>query len=179
VLGGVARTFLTSGEARQVTIRYVRPGGMFGNILPLAGDRAPLAIAAVTECHGLEFDAEALLDAARADAATALVVLDVLSRRLEDLYATLAANAFGTTRERIAGHLLELGHPEPESGRLLVDLTQQRLADSVGTVREVAARILSDFRDEGLVSTSHGRIEILDAVRLAAQVGRWQPNGHR
>ena len=51
-------------------------------------------------------------------------------------------------------------------------VTQQALADGVGTVREVVARILRDFREEGIVDTTPGHIRILDPARLAAIVGR-------
>jgi PAS domain S-box-containing protein len=53
-------------------------------------------------------------------------------------------------------------------------MTQQRLADCVGTVREVVARTLREFRAEGLVATAGGRLEVLDAARLArVAAGRW------
>jgi CRP/FNR family transcriptional regulator, cyclic AMP receptor protein len=174
VLEGIARAYLDSNDGRQVTIRYVRPGGTIGNVFPIAGDRAPLAIKAVTDCRILEFDPSEMLRIISSDAATGVVILTVLSQRLEDLYATLAASAFGTMRERIAGHLLEMAHTDQESGRIVVSVTQQRLADDVGTVREVVARTLREFRDDGLVETLTGTVVILDAPRLASLVGRWR-----
>ena len=76
-------------------------------------------------------------------------------------------------RERVAGHLLDLAHPTDEPQRLTVPVTQQQLADGVGTVREVVARVLRELRSEGIVTTSAGSIVILDPVTLASQVGRW------
>jgi PAS domain S-box-containing protein len=56
----------------------------------------------------------------------------------------------------------------------VITMTQQRLADCVGTVREVVARTLREFRAEGLVVTAGGRVEVLDAGRLArVAAGRW------
>jgi CRP/FNR family transcriptional regulator, cyclic AMP receptor protein len=174
VRGGLARAYLTAVDGRQLTVRYVRPGDVIGSVFSLAGDRAPLAISAVTDCEILELDPDQLLAAVDSDPRTARVVVQLFSRRLEDLYATLAAMAFGSVRERLAGHLLELAQPDDASGRLAVGITQQQLADSVGTVREVVARVLRELRDEGLVATADGRIVILDADRLAAGVGRWR-----
>lgn len=174
---GVARALLASGSGRQVTIRYVRPGEMIGNVVPIAGDRSPLVVAAVTACSGLEFDAADFFDIVRTDGEVAALVLAILSRRLEDTYATLAATAFGSLRERIAAHLLDLGQVDGATGRMSVSITQQQLADSVGTVREVAARVLRDLRAEGIVDTAAGRLEILDATGLASEVGRWRAPG--
>jgi hypothetical protein len=40
------------------------------------------------------------------------------------------------------------------------------LADHVGTVREVVARILRELREEDLISTSRDKITLLDPTRL-------------
>jgi CRP/FNR family transcriptional regulator len=64
-----------------------------------------------------------------------------------------------------------------DTGVLVAPITQQGLADCVGTVREVVARVLRDFRTEGLVSTAEGRIDILDPNGLAAVVGRSAASG--
>ncbi len=50
---------------------------------------------------------------------------------------------------------------------------------SHGTASVSEDRDLHAFRDEGLVATTAGSIEILDVGRVAAQVGRWQERSHR
>jgi CRP/FNR family transcriptional regulator len=171
---GIARAYLGSVDGRQLTVRYVREGDAIGSVFTLAGDRAPLGISAVTECRVIEFDAGEVRKLVETDLGVARLFLALFNRRLEDLYATLAAMAFGSTRERLVGHLLELAQTDEATGRLVVPVTQQQLADSIGTVREVVARALRDLREEALVTTSGGRIEILDPVTLASQVGRWR-----
>jgi CRP/FNR family transcriptional regulator len=49
-------------------------------------------------------------------------------------------------------------------------VSQQDLANSVGSVREVVARVLAELRSQGLVRTSPGRVEILDPVRMSRQL---------
>jgi PAS domain S-box-containing protein len=86
----------------------------------------------------------------------------------------LALTAFGTMRERVAHHLVALAEDEPGAVAPVITMTQQRLADCVGTVREVIARTLREFRAEGLVATVGGRVEVLDTARLArTAAGRW------
>jgi DNA-binding transcriptional regulator LsrR (DeoR family) len=59
-------------------------------------------------------------------------------------------------------------------------VSQQDLANSVGSVREVVARVLAELRSEGLVRTSPGRIDILDPVRLSGQLwSRTRDESHR
>lgn len=55
---------------------------------------------------------------------------------------------------------------------LVARVTQQELADAVGSVREVVARVLRDFRQAGAVTTSADAVVIVDAARLYAESGR-------
>jgi len=45
------------------------------------------------------------------------------------------------------------------------------LADAVGSVREVVARVLRELRVAGVIATAADRIVILDATRLYAESG--------
>ena len=73
-------------------------------------------------------------------------------------------------RQRVAAHLLDLAstqrHPHD---RLVARVSQQDLADAVGSVREVVARVLRDFRVAGIVATAADTVVILDAARLHAE----------
>jgi CRP/FNR family transcriptional regulator len=49
---------------------------------------------------------------------------------------------------------------------IVVPVTQQELADAVGTAREVVVRVLRELRRDGVVRTERGYIVILDPARL-------------
>lgn len=59
----------------------------------------------------------------------------------------------------------------------VVKMTQQMLANHLGTTREVVARLMQSFMAQELVSTGRGRVSILDEAKLAAMVSpddvRW------
>jgi CRP/FNR family transcriptional regulator len=76
-------------------------------------------------------------------------------------------------RQRVAVHLLDLASAQLH-GRdsLTARVSQQELADAVGSVREVVARVLRDFRLAGIVTTSADAVVIVDATRLYAESGR-------
>src|SRR5216683_6934213 len=92
-------------------------------------------------------------------------IAEELNRRLYDTLEQTAINAFGSVRQRVAAHLLDLAsaqlHPR---GRLVARVSQQEVADAVGSVREVVARVLRDFRVAGIVATSSDGVLILDAA---------------
>jgi CRP/FNR family transcriptional regulator len=174
LIDGTARAFLAAADGRQLTVRYARRGALLTRRSYLLGGHAPIAIHAVTDVKLLELDARPFLRLVETEATVARTVLAELSRRLEDVYATVADSAFGTVREKVARHLLALTADGPAGDRRIAPITQQELADGVGTMREVAARALRELRREGIVATTTGAIEILDAARLAGSLGAWQ-----
>ena len=174
LLAGTARAFIAAADGRQLSVRYARRGALLARRSYLLGGHAPVAMHAVTDVELLELDAPPFIRLVENDSRVARMVLADLSRRLEDVYATVADSAFGTVREKVARHLLALSGDGHTGERRIAPITQQELADGVGTMREVAARALRDLRDEGVIATSPRSIEILHSARLAASLGAWQ-----
>ena len=78
--------------------------------------------------------------------------------------------AFMSVRQRVAAHLIGVASIDVESPDTPVaPITQQQLADAVGSVREVVARTLRELRVDGLISVGRARITILDPKRLAGE----------
>ena len=85
-----------------------------------------------------------------------------------------AINTFGSVRQRVAAHLLDLASAQQRpGGQLMARVSQQELADAVGSVREVVARVLREFRRDRLVATAPDRIHVLDPAGLHTQ--SWNP----
>ena len=166
VVSGLFRLFLVSGDGRQVTVRYGRPSDVLGTALVVGG---PMDVQAQTLAPStiLGIDVGRLEEAARRDAAVAYAVSEELSRRLDETLQLLAIQAFGSVKQRVASQLLELATTKDRpDGRLSAQLSQEELADAVGSVREVVARALRDLRAAGIVATSTDEVVILDATRL-------------
>ena len=169
ILSGMARTHLSAGDGRRLSVRFARPGTMIGTV---RDGHSILSVQAVLACTVLELNLATLTALVAEDGQVAVALLAEITRRLRDTYATLASNTFGTMRERVARHLLDLATEAVHAECLVAPVTQQGLADGVGTVREVVARVLRDFRTEGIVATADGWIELLDPDALASIVGR-------
>ena len=172
LLVGRARRYIAAGDGRQVTTGYLGPGDLVGNGT-LFGIGL-LAVGALSTCVVAEFQAGRFVRLAHEDRSTGEAFTDATTALVREGHVGLALTAFGTMRERVAHHLVALAADEPGAVAPVITMTQQRLADCVGTVREVVARTLREFRAEGLVVTAGGRVEVLDAGRLArVAAGRW------
>jgi CRP/FNR family transcriptional regulator len=98
-------------------------------------------------------------------------IQDVTVRALSTLVFRLMAGLEEVHAYRLDQRLanLLLLHA-PTAGELR--MTQQQLADHLGTTREVVARLMGEFAAAGQVDTGRGRIRILDAAGLAARIGK-------
>ena len=169
VVRGLIRVYLTSPGGRQVTVRYARAGDVLG-IAVLVGGPASTSVQTLEPTAAFRISARTLLRAARVDPRVSWVIAEELNRRLYGVLEQTAVNAFGSVRQRVATHLLDLASDRQRpQGPLVAHVSQQELADAAGSVREVVARALRDLRVAGIVATAADQIVILDPARLYAE----------
>lgn len=106
---------------------------------------------------------------AAAEIAVARALLAETSARTAEYISELEATAFASVRQRLARHLIDLAAQGAMSGELVARASQAELAEAAGTVREVAVRALREMREEGLIRTRRGAVELLDLARLDAE----------
>ena len=181
VVTGLLRMYLVSADGRQITIRYAGPGYFIGAATTVGGQQQLLVTTgfeAVTDTRVLSLNQDRLRTAARADATVAWALLEQLALYQRDLIHLLAGTAFGSIRQRVAVHLLNLavaqpgdhgGPGGPGGPSLVAPVTQQALADAVGTTRETVARALGELRAAGAIKSHRGGIHVLDPEQLAAE----------
>ena len=175
VIRGLLRVYMHTSDGRQVTIRYVRTCGLLG-APALVGGPAPVFVQALTDSAVYFMDVARVKRLVRDDAAVAWVFAEETVHRLYDVLEELAGNTFATVRQRVVRHLLDLAASRPAGdGRLAACVNQQELANSVGSVREVVARVLHELRAASLVRTSPGRIEILEPLKMSLELWSRMP----
>ena len=171
VIRGLIRVFLSSPGGRQVTVRYARPGDVLG-IAVLVGGPAATGVQTVEPSSVFRISSRTLITVARRDPRVSWAIAEELNRRLYDVLEQTVVNAFGSVRQRVAAHLLDLASDRQRPhGRLVAHVSQQELADAAGSVREVVARALRDLRVAGIVATAADSVVILDPARLYAESG--------
>jgi CRP/FNR family cyclic AMP-dependent transcriptional regulator len=163
VVTGLVRTFVTSPGGRRVATRYVRPGGVIGLTSVLIDGAA-----AGADCIGpgimLRMDPVTLTRLGSSDAKVGWAIAVQLARELSSGGGARVPNIFGSVRVRVAWHLSQL--MMLENDEYVVRLTQQELSESVGSVREVVARVLAQLRDEGVLSRDTRHIIVTDPDQL-------------
>jgi CRP/FNR family transcriptional regulator, cyclic AMP receptor protein len=165
VISGLLRVYLTSAEGRQITVRYAREGDVLGTAVAVAGPvRTP--VQAVIDSRVLLLSVAVARRLAQTNASVAWAFTQEVTRRLYDVLDEVAGTAFASVKARVARHLLDLSVRDQETGRLAVTATQQDIADAVGSVREVVARVLKELRAERLIEREGATTTILDPAGL-------------
>ena len=167
VVRGLIRMYMRSLAGREITVRYVRKGELTGLSSVFAGG-PPLNFQALTSTRALHLRPDVVDAAARADGRIAYAFAYQSSRSLVEFQREIGRQAFLSLRQRVARHLLDLARAaEPGPS---VHITQQELADAVGSSREVVARALGGLRAAGLIRTSPRGIVLIDAEALYMEV---------
>ncbi len=169
---GRVRVYRTTPDGKQLTLDIFEKGTILGDMSMLGQDRIPEAYAEAIEdgviCTITPDELRRLIERYPV---IGVNVIRHLSRRLEAAERELEAMAYQRVDQRLARKLLDLGQRfgvHTERGTLIeARLTQQELAEMVGTTRETLAHTLADFRRRGLLDTAHHQVVIRDAERLA------------
>ena len=181
VVAGLLRIFVVAPDGRTLTVRYCRAGDLLGFASLFHEPYLMLgSIQAVEVADVLALRPAVVRRLAETEIAVARVLIAELSERVVSFVAEIPGNMFASVRQRVVRHLLDLATDQQRGTDLVARISQQELADAVGTAREVVVRVLRDLRSEGLVTTGRDRITILAPSALYAErFGPGEPVGPR
>lgn len=172
VLAGLVRVHVSAADGRTMTVRYCRRGGLIGTATLYApGYVRPFGIQALSDADLLVLSPKRIRSIAEADPRVATALLSETSERVLAFVAELSGSAFSSIRAKVAAHLLHLASEQQSGADLIAHVTQQELADAVGTTREVVVRTLRELRSEQVVQTGRGGIRIIRPERLLEEIG--------
>lgn len=163
IVSGMVRSYVTAPSGRRIAARYWGSGQIVG-LTSVLLHGAPGGVEVVRRGSMLRLDPVTLERLAQTDARVGWVVAKELARRLADGAANRTPHTFGSVRVRVAWHLTKLAIDS--GGRRMVRVTQQEMADSVGSVREVVARVLLALCEDGILSREGPLLVVRDPERL-------------
>jgi CRP/FNR family transcriptional regulator len=166
VLDGRVRVVRGAG-ARKHVVHTEGPGGTLGEVPLFARGTHPATATAAEPTVCALFDRQALETLLASDARVAHLLLERLAIRVRTLVERLDGRSVHSVGARLAEYLL--GRRVARGGSVSVGMTQQKLAEELGTVREVISRELRELCAAGIIaSRGGGRYTILDVQRLRA-----------
>jgi CRP-like cAMP-binding protein len=91
-------------------------------------------------------------------------VMQLICKDADEVEAKMSDIAYKPVRGRIAEALMLLNGARRDTE--FITLTREDLASLVGTVKETAIRIISEFRDDNIIEIDRRRIKILQPEKL-------------
>lgn len=160
---GRVRVFQVGAEGREVTLYQIERDEccILTVACLLGGQPFPAMAAAETDVRAWVVPAKILRDWVARHQFWRDYVFALLGRRLGEVLLRLEDVAFRRVDVRLAAALRRRAGPR---GRFIT-VTQQQLANELGTAREVVSRTLGRFKAEGALRIARGRIEMLDPAR--------------
>jgi CRP-like cAMP-binding protein len=157
---------------RRVTLQVLRPGDVFGDVPVLLGQPEPFDARAMEDSVVLSFDVDSLYELLRTRPRMAERWLVSLAERTYGFQQRLNDLLSGSLEGQLASLLLR----EADDGE--VDLTQQAIADLLGTQRSSVNRVLKNLETAGVIELRYGKIVVIDpgALDALSPVGQFPSN---
>lgn len=171
MLAGKVKIRRKTTDGRETLIAVLGPTDIFGELALFDPGPRTSTVTTLTEVHTAQMDRRALRAWISAYPDVAQQLLRVLARRLRRTNDALCDLIFTDVPGRVSKQLLELASRfGTNSGQTLsvdLDLTQEELAQLVGSSRETVNKALSDFSQRGWIRQQGRMLSILAPDKLA------------
>lgn len=170
---GKVKVFKNNIQGKEYIIYIAKPGDFLG-YRALMGEELYAATATVLEDAKICFiPKEIFFEILQKNPAFMKKVVKAVCHEMGIMEDRMAELAHKSVRERLAANLLMLKETygmEGEGSTLIdIALSREDLAAIVGTATETVIRLLSEFKNDGLIAFEGKKIRVVDSRKLAKQ----------
>jgi CRP/FNR family transcriptional regulator, nitrogen oxide reductase regulator len=170
LLHGHVRAEKTTPDGKQIVVRYVSAGEIFGVAQAIGLKHYPATAVAAVDSVSLAWPSTAWPRLVAQHPALATNTLQIVGARLQEAHTRVIEMTTEEVERRVAHALLRLAK---QAGRKLeggveIDfpISRQDVAEMTGTTLHTVSRILSAWEQQGLVESGRQRIVLRDPHRL-------------
>jgi len=166
---------VSGGDPKEVILRFLDPGEVFGEIALLDSQPRSATIAAVDATELLTLHRRDFLPFVEQHPKVAIQLAAVLAQRLRTLSDAIEDAMTLSIPGRLAKKLLALaqtyGKPAPGGTRIDLKLPQHELGELVGATRESVNKQMRAWTTDGVIRVERGYITVLDEEALESTAG--------
>ena len=165
IKSGQLRAYILSSEGREVTIYrlFERDACLFSASCMMRNIQFDVTIEAEKDSEVWIIPSEVYRALMDASVAVANYTNDLMSSRFSEIMWLMEQIMWRRFDQRLAEFLLQESVLE---GSSRLPITHEKIANHLGTAREVVTRMLRYFQNEGMVKLTRGAVEITDAAKL-------------
>jgi len=169
VKSGNVKSFRTNADGKELIISLYKEGDFFGYEAILENSNYGESAMALEDSELTVIPRHDFLTLLHGHPEISRTFVSMLCKKIAEKEAQLLNLAYNSVRQRTAEALLKI-HTLKEKD--VVSISRDDLAKMVGTASESVIRVLSDFREEGIISIDGGKINVLHPHKLE-QVVKW------
>ena len=161
ILSGDVRTILISPEGREVTLYKLGEGDtdVLSAFCVLSRITFRTQMIAESDCEILIIPPSILSQLKENDPGIKGWIYDRLMDRFSEVMHVMEEILFSRVDQRIARLLLDRYE---ETGEIVVNITQEQIAQGINSVREVVARTIKQMEKDGALEIGRGKVIIKD-----------------
>lgn len=165
---GKVKIYRSNEEGREFIVALIGPGEYFGYLAVLQNRNYPERAVAMEDTEITLIPKQDFYSLIHNNRDVAGRFIKMLAGNVFEVEEQLIDLAYNSVRKRVADALIRLKERYDSQGqeKFTISILRDDLAQLVGTAKETVIRMLSDFKEEGLVEMKGSKITILDEDRL-------------
>lgn len=170
---GKVKIYKIGESGKEQIVRLAKEGDVIGYRALISGEPYRGSAEALEDAVICHIPKETFFDFMQTDGPLAMRFMQLICQELGEAESRMLKMAQKSVRERLAEVLLILKEKfgfEEDEATLNISLTREDLANLVGTATETVIRLLSEFKEEGLVQLNGRKIKLI-SVRGLLKVG--------
>jgi len=171
---GIIKIYKTGIDGKEQIITFAKKGNIIGFRSVLTGELACTTAKVIEDASLCFIPGESLINLVKRNGNFSMDLMQLACSELGQSNAYITDIAQKTVRERLAEILLQLkeNFGLDENNFLLITLTREELANIVGTATESIIRLLSEFKNDGLIELQGRKIKLIgiNALKKMANI---------
>jgi DNA-binding response OmpR family regulator len=170
VRSGNVKTFKSHPDGKELIINLYTANDFFGFEPVLENENYRESAVAMQDSELISIPRHDFMLMVQGHPDVSKSFINLLCKKVAEREAQLLNLAYNSVRQRTAEALLK--SEMLKDSKSVIAISREDLAKMVGTASESVIRVLSDFKDEGLIEIESGKIKIVQRPRLE-KVVRW------
>ena len=168
IYSGIIKIYKTGIDGKEQIIRFAKKGDLIGFRSVLSKELACTTAKPIEDSVTCYIPGDTLVELVKSNGNFSIELMQLTCRELGEANTYITDIAQKTVRERLAEILIHLKNDFglDENNVLQISLTREELANIVGTATESVIRLLSEFKQDGLINLNGRKITILDESSL-------------
>ena len=168
VHSGIIKIYKTGIDGKEQIIRFAKRGDIIGYRSILSNELACTTAKIIEDAILCYISSDILFSLVKSNGNFSMEIMKLTCKELGEANAYITDIAQKTVRERLAEVLIHLkdNFGLDDEQVLQISLTREELANIVGTATESVIRLLSEFKNDGLIVLNGRKIRILNSRSL-------------